>query len=57
MDSVLGEQCGSVGVFAEGTTTKVANLPQKRQSSLVPTAIPRILEEENESKWKIKPKP
>ena len=44
-DSVLGEQCGSVGVFAEGTTAKVANLPQKRQSSLVPTANPRILEE------------
>ncbi|WP_317371471.1 valine--tRNA ligase [Helicobacter canis] len=44
-DSVLGEQCGSVGVFAEGTTAKVANLPQKRQSSLVPTATPRILED------------
>ena len=44
-DSVLGEQCGSVGVFAEGTTATVANLPQKRQSSLVPTATPRILED------------
>ena len=48
-DSVLGEQCGSVGVFAEGTTAKVANLPQKRQSSLVPTATPRILEEDKQN--------
>ena len=45
-DSVLGEQCGSVGVFAEGTNAKFANLPQKRQSSHSPTAIPRILGEE-----------
>ncbi|ETD27759.1 valine--tRNA ligase [Helicobacter canis] len=48
-DSVLGEQCGSFGVFAEGTTAKVANLPQKRQNSHSPTATPRILEEENQS--------
>ena len=49
-DSALGEQCGSVGVFAEGTNAKFANLPQKRQSSHSPTAIPRILEEENRAK-------
>ena len=48
-DSVLGEQCGSVGVFAEGTTAKVANLPQKRQSSHSPTATPRILEEDKQN--------
>ena len=48
-DSALGEQCGSVGVFAEGTNAKFANLPQKRQSSHSPTAIPRILEEENQA--------
>ena len=47
-DLVLGRQCGSVGVFAEGTNAKFANLPQKRQSSHSPTATPRILEEENE---------
>ena len=47
-DSVLGRQCGSVGVFAEGTNAKFANLPQKRQSSHSPTAIPRILEEESQ---------
>ena len=45
VDSALGEQCGSVGVFAEGTNAKFANLPQKRQSSHSPTATPRILEE------------
>ena len=45
-DSALGEQCGSVAPFAEGTNAKFANLPQKAQSSHSPTAIPRILEEE-----------
>ena len=45
-DSVLGEQCGSVALCGKGTTAKVANLYHKVQSSLVPTAIPRILEEE-----------
>ena len=58
-DSALGEQCGSVakitketsptasGVpcFVKGTNAKFANLPQFLQSSLVPTVIPRILEE------------
>ena len=48
-DSVLGEQCGSVADFVKGTTAKVANLPQNPQSSHSPTAIPRILEEENQS--------
>ncbi|WP_034577809.1 hypothetical protein [Helicobacter canis] len=43
----MGEQCGSVADFVKGTTTKVANLPQNPQSSHSPTAIPRILEEEN----------
>ena len=49
-DSVLGEQCGSVGVFAEGTDRESANLPQKRQSSHSPTATPRILGEANQAK-------
>ena len=48
-DSVLGEQCGSVAKIVKGTTAKVANLPQFLQSSLVPTAIPRILEEYKEA--------
>ena len=45
----MGEQCGSVANFVKGTTAKVANLPQSLQSSLVPTANPRILEEENQA--------
>ena len=48
-DSASGEQCGSVANFVKGTTAKVANLPQSLQSSLVPTAIPRILEEESQA--------
>ena len=44
-DSALGEQCGSVAKIVKGTTAKVANLPQSLQSSHSPTAIPRILEE------------
>ncbi|ETD25777.1 MqnA/MqnD/SBP family protein [Helicobacter canis] len=62
-DSALGEQCGSVanftketsptasGVpcFVKGTTAKVANLPQSLQSSHSPTAIPRILKENNQA--------
>ena len=48
-DSASGEQCGSVANFVKGTTAKVANLPQSLQSSLVPTANPRILEEENQA--------
>ena len=51
-DSALGRQCGSVGVFAEGTDRESANLPQKRQSSHSPTAIPRILEEEKRTENK-----
>ena len=51
-DSDLGRQCGSVGVFAEGTDRESANLPQKRQSSHSPTAIPRILEEEKRTENK-----
>ena len=50
-DSVLGEQCGSVAKIVKGTTAKVANLPQFLQSSLVPTAIPRILEEDKGAKY------
>ena len=46
-DSVLGEQCGSVALCGKGTITKVANLYHKVQSSHSPTAMPRILEEEN----------
>ena len=46
-DSVLGEQCGSFALCGKGTTTKVANLYHKVQSSHSPTAMPRILEEEN----------
>ncbi|STO97385.1 ABC transporter C-terminal domain-containing protein [Helicobacter canis] len=46
----MGEQCGSVGVFAEGTDRESANLPQKRQSSHSPTASPRILGEANQAK-------
>ncbi|WP_051400929.1 carbamoyltransferase [Helicobacter canis] len=49
VDSVLGEQCGSVADFVKGTTAKVANLPQFLQSPHSPTAIPRIREEENQS--------
>ena len=49
MDSVLGEQCGSVADFVKGTTAKVANLPQNPQSSHSPTATPRILEEESQA--------
>ena len=37
-DSALGEQCGSVAPFAEGTNAKFANLPQKAQSSHSTTA-------------------
>ena len=37
-DSVLGEQCGSVALCGKGTTTKVANLYHKVQSSHSPTA-------------------
>ena len=48
-DSVLGEQCGSVALCGKGTTTKVANLPPFLQSYTVPTATPRILEEENQA--------
>ena len=48
-DSALGEQCGSVAPFAEGTNAKFANLPQKAQSSHSPTAIPRILKEDNQT--------
>ena len=48
-DSALGEQCGSVAKIVKGTTTKVANLPQFLQSSHSPTAIPRILEENQSS--------
>ncbi|WP_115012375.1 hypothetical protein [Helicobacter canis] len=43
----MGEQCGSVARYGKGTIAKIANLPQKRQSSHSPTAIPRILEEDN----------
>ena len=46
-DSVLGERCGSVALCGKGTTTKVANLYHKVQSSHSPTATPRILEEAN----------
>ena len=46
-DSALGEQCGSVANFVKGTIAKIANLPQSLQSSHSPTAIPRILEEDN----------
>ena len=56
IDSVLGEQCGSVANFVKGTTAKVANLPQSLQSSHSPTAIPRILEEsqaENETQTEL----
>ena len=48
-DSVLGGQCGSVGVFAEGTDRESANLPQFLQSSHSPTASPRILGEEKQA--------
>ena len=48
-DSALGEQCGSVAKIVKGTTTKVANLPQFLQSSHSPTAILRILEENQSS--------
>ena len=48
-DSVLGEQCGSFALCGKGTTTKVANLYHKVQSYTVPTATPRILEEENQA--------
>ncbi len=45
-DSALGERCGSVADFVKGTNAKFANLPQNPQSSHSPTAIPRILEED-----------
>ena len=50
-DSVLGEQCGSVADFVKGTNAKFANLPQNPQSSHSPTAIPRILEKDNQGKY------
>ena len=59
VDSVLGEQCGSVANFVKGTTAKVADLPQSLQSSHSPTAIPRILEEsqaENETQTELESK-
>ena len=46
-DSVLGERCGSVALCGKGTTTKVANLYHKVQSSHSLTATPRILGEAN----------
>uniref|UniRef100_UPI00388D0F4D SMR family transporter n=1 Tax=Helicobacter sp. TaxID=218 RepID=UPI00388D0F4D len=49
-DSALGEQCGSVAPFAEGTNAKFANLPQKAQSSHSPTANLRILEEDKQAR-------
>ncbi|WP_258552347.1 hypothetical protein [Helicobacter canis] len=39
----MGEQCGSIAIFVKGTTNKVANLPQKSQSSHSPTAVLRIV--------------
>lgn len=47
-DSVLSEQCGSVAKIAKGTNAEFANLPQFSQSSLVPTANLRILEEHSQ---------
>lgn len=44
-DSVLSKQCGSVAKIAKGTNAEFANLPQFSQSSLVPTANLRILED------------
>ena len=51
-DSALGEQCGSVADFVKGANAKFANLPQNPQSSHSPTAIPRILKEDNQGDFK-----
>ena len=48
-DSALGEQCGSVAKIVKGTNAKLANLPQFSQSYHSPTAIPRILEKDNQA--------
>lgn len=52
IDSALGEQCGSVVDFVEGTTTKVANLCHKAQGPHSSTANPRILEEKSQAQGK-----
>ena len=51
-DSALGEQCGSVADFVKGANAKIAKLPQNPQSSHSPTAIPRILKEDNQGDFK-----
>ena len=43
VNSVLGEQCGSVAKIVKGTNAEFANLPQFLQSSHSPTAMLRIL--------------
>ena len=48
-DSVLGEQFDKIENFVKGTDRESANLPQNFQNLQSPTAIPRILEEENQA--------
>ena len=49
VDSVLGEQFDKIENFVKGTDRESANLPQNFQNLQSPTAIPRILEEENQT--------
>ena len=49
VDSVLGEQFDKIENFVKGTDRESANLPQNFQNLQSPTAIPRILEEENQA--------
>ena len=48
-DSALGEQFDKIENFVKGTDRESANLPQNFQNLQSPTAIPRILEEENQA--------
>ncbi len=48
-DSALGEQFDKIANFVKGTDRESANLPQNFQNLQSPTAIPRILEEENQA--------
>ena len=48
-DSALGEQFDKIENFVKGTDRESANLPQNFQNLQSPTAIPRILEEENQT--------
>ncbi len=56
MDSVLGEHSADLVNFEATADHKSSSASKFTKNSKSPTAMPRILKEENESKWKIKPK-